>query len=207
MYSERFYKLCRFVINIFYSPFKIIKINGDRTISAPSIIICNHISLDDPLILAHVFKTEPKYLSKKELFKNKFVSAFLTKLGCIPINRQAADMSSIRQCIECIKSGKSLIVFPEGTRMKGKRSKKEDAKGGIGLIAAATKADIIPVSIFTKDYKSSLFKKTIVTIGSPIKFNTYINACEDKKDIGVFAFDFVEKQLIALEESFDRHSN
>ena len=202
MYSRRFYILCRFIIRIFYVPFKRIKIIGKRNVERPSIIICNHISLDDPLILAHVFNTEPKYLSKKELFKNKFLSNFLTKLGCIPINRYSPDLTSIRKCIECIKNDKSLVVFPEGTRKRGQRCKKEDAKGGIGLIAASTKADIIPVSIFTKGYRSSFFKKTVVTIGQPIPYDVYINASEDKRDIGMLAFEIVEKQLISSEAAF-----
>lgn len=204
MYSKRFYIFCRTIIKIFYSPFKRIIIFGNRNIDRPSIIICNHISLDDPLILAHVFKTEPKYLSKKELFENKIFSWFLLKLGCISVNRQAPDLKSMRSCIECINNGQSLVVFPEGKRNRGIRCKKEDAKGGIGLIAASTKADILPVSIYTKDYRSSIFKKTYVTIGKSISYNEYINACEDKRDIGVYAFEVVEKQLIDLEASFEQ---
>lgn len=202
MYSKRFYIICRLFIKLLYIPFKCISINGERKVDKASIIICNHISLDDPLLLAHVFKTEPKYLSKKELFKNKFFSKILTKLGCIPINRNSPDLSSMRKCIECIKNGQSLVVFPEGTRKRGQRCKKEDAKGGIGLIAAATKADIIPVSIYTKNYRSSLLKKTIVTVGKPIPYDEYINVSDDKRDIGMYAFEIVEKQLISSEATF-----
>lgn len=204
MYNKKFYKFCRFFVKVFYSPFKSIKIVGERKIDAPSIIISNHISFDDPLLLAHALKTEPKFLAKKELFTKKIFSDFLLKLGCIPINRASPDMSSMRKCIECIRAGQSLVVFPEGTRKRGTRCKKEDAKGGIGLIAASTKADIIPVSIFTKNFKSGIFKKTIVTIGKPIPYDEYINSCDDKRDIGVYAFSFVEQQLITLEEKLEK---
>ena len=54
------------------------------------------------------------------------------------------------------------------------------------------------------DIRSSIFKKTYVTIGKSISYDEYINACEDKRDIGVYAFEVVEKQLIDLEASFEQ---
>lgn len=203
MYSKSFYKFIRATAIILYKPFKRLTVIGNVNIDRPSIILCNHISLDDPIILAMVLKTEPKFVAKKELFNNKIAAWFLTKMGCISINRQSADISAVRTSMECIKNGQSLVIFPEGKRNRDKRCRKEDAKGGVGLIAAATKADIIPCSIYTKGYHARFPQKSFVQIGEPIKYEEYIAACEDKRDIGVYAFAQVERQLIEAEAKFN----
>ena len=46
-------------------------------------------------------------------------------------------------------------------------------KNGVGLLVFKTEADVMPISIYTENYKVSLFKKVCINIVEPIKFSEY----------------------------------
>ena len=75
-------------------------------------------------------------------------------------------MTAIDFSEEIIKNGWVLGIFPEGTRSKD--FKPARGKSGIALIAKQTKADVLPVSIYTdEEYKKGT--KLTVRFGNVIK--------------------------------------
>ncbi|MEG0546290.1 MAG: lysophospholipid acyltransferase family protein [Oscillospiraceae bacterium] len=124
------------------------------------IMAANHISIFDPVLIGIALKKRPiHYMGKEELFENPLLGKFLTHMDAFPIKRGTGDMSSIEYAEKIVKNGWILGVFPEGTRSKD--FKPQRPKSGIALIAKQTKADVLPVSIYTADdYK----RGTTVTI-------------------------------------------
>lgn len=130
------------------------------------IIACNHQSGQDPIVIGRGCKRTIHFMSKEELFEKDALARFLKHMNAFPIVRGAGDMTAIKYAEEIIKKGWILGIFPEGTRSKD--FKPARGKSGVALIAKETKADVLPVSIYTSDeYKRGT--KLTVRFGKIIK--------------------------------------
>jgi len=109
------------------------------------ILASNHVSYLDPVVLGVVCPRRLNFMSKKELFCNKFISWFLSQVGAFPVKRGFADLSALKYALRCLKEGEALILFPEGSR------RFDDASGepyaGIGFLSAKVNAPVIPAFI------------------------------------------------------------
>jgi 1-acyl-sn-glycerol-3-phosphate acyltransferase len=86
-----------------------------------SIIISNHLSYLDPLLLVSLFEKQ-KTIIKKTFFKVPIFSYLLRESGLIPATNGADDSAlMIRNCENIKKylaSGGNVFIFPEGTRSR-----------------------------------------------------------------------------------------
>ena len=126
-------------------------------------VVCNHVSLRDPILVASLFNRQPAFMGKKELFKNKLAAKLLRQLGGFPVDRGAADMSAIRESVNVLKAGKILIVFPQGHRFP--KDDDREIKNGASLLAIWSKVPVLPVHI-TVPYR--LFRKLKIRVGQPV---------------------------------------
>ncbi len=166
-WKSKFYKIIRFLaiptVGIVL-PFK--AMGRENIPDGPAIICANHSDMKDPILLA--FAVPGKYhlcfMAKQELFNKRFVKWFFTSLGAFPVSRGKADPTAMRRSLQCLKSGKKLAIFPEGTR-----SSEDDAvapKLGAVRFAEKTGAPIIPVYI---PREKKLFHRTKVVFGEPLR--------------------------------------
>lgn len=124
------------------------------------ILASNHMHALDPVFIGLAIKERQlHFMGKKELFENPIAKFFLTKLNGFPIVRGSGDAEALNYAIRVVKEGGILGLFPEGTRSKDYKPAR--AKSGISMIAHKSKADILPVSIYTSD---ELKKHTKLTI-------------------------------------------
>ncbi len=139
-----------------------------------SCLVCgNHISNWDPVFMAISVKRPVFFMGKKELFKIPLLNTFLRAVGAFPVDRENIDFTSVKTAISHIKYENALGIFPQGTRCIGKSPSALPIKNGIGLITFKTQADVVPISIYTKNYRVSLFKKVYINIGKPIEYSEY----------------------------------
>ncbi len=80
-------------------------------------IMANHQSYFDVFVLLNL-PLFIHWMAKEELFKIPFFGMMLRALGGISIDREkrGKGYSSIRQAARTIQNGKTVLVFPEGTR-------------------------------------------------------------------------------------------
>ena len=82
------------------------------------LLVCNHVSLADPIVLLRVFSGhQVAFISKRENQTMFLIGKFMHKLLCQPINREndREALKTIIKCIQIIKDDKASIgVFPEG---------------------------------------------------------------------------------------------
>jgi 1-acyl-sn-glycerol-3-phosphate acyltransferase len=111
------------------------------------LFVSNHQSnFDIPLILSTI--NIPKgFIAKKELEKWPFISAWMKYLNCIFMDRDNLRKSaaSIVEGVNLLRSGYSMVVFPEGTRSKGKAV--DEFKGGSFKLATKSQCPIVPLTI------------------------------------------------------------
>jgi 1-acyl-sn-glycerol-3-phosphate acyltransferase len=114
--------------------------------SRPAIYAANHQSAFDIFVLLAVLPPV-KFLAKIELFSIPLFGIALGRAGSLPVdrsNRQAA-VKSIDRAAQAVRSGSSIIIFPEGTRGTGGEML-PFKKGGF-VLAIKSGQPIVPVSI------------------------------------------------------------
>lgn len=127
----------------------------------------NHRSYTDPILISIPVRRRFAYMAKDELFKNPFFGLLIRTFGAFPVVRGKGDTTVIDTSIEKLKSGRNLVIFPEGTRSyDGKVGK---GKSGVALIAAQSGVDVIPVGIIFEGPKLKFRSKVLVKFGKPIK--------------------------------------
>lgn len=131
------------------------------------ILAANHISALDPvMIISHCPRTL-HFMAKDELFKNPVFASFLKKMNVFPVKRQTSDKRALEFAKRIISSGWALGIFPEGSRIKDAIPKR--AKNGVSYLAAKTKADVLPVSIYKAPGGRKLRPHITIRFGKLIK--------------------------------------
>lgn len=110
------------------------------------VIVSNHQSLLDILILFRLFK-HFKWVSKTEIFRVPVIGWIMTLNKYIKVKRgdKKSILKMMETCKKVLKSGISILMFPEGTR---------SVDGNLGVfkdgafnLALETQTDILPIII------------------------------------------------------------
>ena len=147
-----------------FLPTKII--HKERLPKGRAIITSNHYSNADTIIYDVKFARKFRYMAKKELFKNWFVSWFLKSLGAYPVDRENVSPSVYKKTLSLLKNNKSVFIFPEGTRNKSGSEEMLSIKSGIITFASRGEVDIIPMLMYKPP---KIFRKNYIIVGEPLK--------------------------------------
>jgi len=145
-----FYNFARTVLNILLRLTGEMKINGIDNIpqKGPFIIVADHSSYLDGLVMVSVFKQELTFFSAAYLFDNPFIGFFLRKIKAIPVStdrKRIGSRKSLKEAISRLENGKVLMIFPEGGLRSSDRI--DEIKSGAAYISIKTKVPVLPVSI------------------------------------------------------------
>lgn len=176
--------LLKFMLRLFFK----VKVKGEENIPKDiGLIVCsNHYHWLDPVVVACFFNRKISFMAKKELFDNKFFAFLLKKIYAFPVNRQAADISAIKNALKTVKSNKVLGMFPEGTRVK--LGDNINAEPGIAMIGIKGKAQVIPIGI-SGNYKFR--SKLFINIGQPISLEKYYG-----KKLNIKEFEDISEDIM-----------
>jgi len=111
------------------------------------LFVANHQgAFDIPLLLGYVPGLKG-FIAKKEARRLPIVGTWMKLLRCIFIDRKDLRQSAqaIASGISDLRAGRSLVVFPEGTRSKSGVMNR--FKGGSFKLASRSKAAIVPLTI------------------------------------------------------------
>lgn len=148
-----------------------IQIEGKENIPGDGalVVICNHRHALDPIAVGLAFRRPVNFLAKDNLFDTPFKKWFLTKLNCIPIDRESTDRTAIRKSIEVLDRGEILGVFPEGTRSRD--GKLLPFKGGVSFIASQAPCTIVPMAVSGAERLFKIFRpKVKLIVGEPFPY-------------------------------------
>jgi 1-acyl-sn-glycerol-3-phosphate acyltransferase len=125
-----------------------LKIYGRENLieEGPAILASNHASYLDPPLVGVACRNEIFFLARKSLFEKPVFGPLVSRLNCIPIDRDRGDVAAVRAILRLLKEGKRTVVFPEGTRSRD--GNLQPARAGLGLIIAKSLAPVVPVRIF-----------------------------------------------------------
>jgi 1-acyl-sn-glycerol-3-phosphate acyltransferase len=111
------------------------------------VVMSNHLSYADIVALFLALPVTPGFLAKRELMRVPFLAQALRSGGHVVIDRSQPGnaMQAISQAAAQVKAGKTVLIFPEGTRGDSD-SIGTFKKGGFHLARAAG-VPILPVGL------------------------------------------------------------
>ena len=179
-----FYIIAKFIFLIIFKFFFRLKVTGQENIpqDGPFIIVANHSSLLDPVILGVSVKPKVIFIAAVYLFEIHWLDYLLRKANSIPIHREnyTDNIESIKQALKILHRGGVLGIFPEG----GVNRKKDDLpiKAGAAYLATKVGVPIVPIKIKGADRalpRGAKFIRSLnkieVKIKKPIYCSRYTN--------------------------------
>lgn len=167
--GKYFYPFARVLLTVFSAIFYPCKVqNKDlANITGPMIIMCNHQSMMDPVLVAvklnqHVIH----FIGKRELTRFKPLKWIVEHLHMIAISRHQSDLSAMRAAGAVLKDGKVLGIFPEGKRCQG--ASMEEIETGVSVLALRHKVPLLPVYIAGRPRP---FRKIRMIVTPPLNYD------------------------------------
>ena len=146
------------------------------------ILAPTHVSAIDPVFVVITrWGRRMVVFAKKELFEiNTVLSWFFRSCGAVCVRGTRDEVAVIQDTVEACKQGRTLLIFPEGTREK--EGKLLPPKSGLFVIAAQAGVDVVPCRIHydTPDGKMHLFCRVRVIYGEPMPAEQF--AMENRRD-------------------------
>ncbi len=89
----------------------------DRFPRERAVVMFNHASYMDAIVLAAVLPHAPTYLAKKELAEQFFAGRMLRRLGALFLERYdlSGSLADTAMATDAAREGRLLVIFPEGT--------------------------------------------------------------------------------------------
>ncbi len=167
------------------------------------VVIMNHTSHLDPLfpiISAYFRGVTLRPIYKSEFTENKLLKWIFMRAGGIPIHRHTADLTAIRTAQRALEAGESILIFPEGTRVKA--GEESVIHRGFALMAQLANADVVPMAIvgardITPKRGGHFHKPGFVYLDTakPLKMDDF--KCENRKE------QLAKVEEVAIKEVFD----
>ena len=107
------------------------------------LIVSNHASYLDPVILGVSFPRPLYFFARADLFKNRLFGWLIRTLHAFPVHVDKLDKDAIEHAIKELLVGKTVVVFPEGTRSR--TGALRPGQAGAGFFAVKAKVPVLPV--------------------------------------------------------------
>ncbi len=189
------------------NPFWSVKILDKHKIDRKKVyvMISNHQSLVDILAIYRFF-THYKWVSKIENAKAPFSGWNMRLNRHVLFDRKSKSgiVKMINDCVERIKEGSSIMIFPEGTRSKDGNIQR--FKEGAFRVALETKSPILPIvldgsanALPKNEYIFRNNSKIIVKILDEVPYESFKDLNE--KEVAIKMHDLISSELDKLRES------
>ncbi len=181
-----------------------VRIYGRETLPVPPyIIMSNHASYVDPPLIGMLRRwNRVAFMAKKELFGPSVLRAWFRSVGCIEVDREKG-VAGLRKALHALKHGRSIAIFPEGTRSRD--GSLREAKKGAGFLILRAGVPVVPVyihgsqSALPKEGGIRYGAEISVYAGRPVEAEEFMSLREKKDYTGAAAM--VMERIAALKDS------
>lgn len=148
----------------------------DLPAQGPAIIVANHISGLDPLLLIAASKRPLRFLIAREEYQRFGMQWLFRAAGCIPVDRDGRPEKSLRQALKALQQGEVIAMFPHG-RIHLDSEPPRKLKAGFARLAVWSRAPIYAVRIDGVAGQGKILSapfipgKVLLTIATPIQAN------------------------------------
>ena len=170
------------------------------------VYIGNHRSFFDVLVSYRLFPAPTLFIAKKEFSQVPILSWWMRLLHNLFLDRNDVKqgMKTILKAIDYVKEGKSVCIFPEGTRNRGGEDMLAFHEGSF-KIADKTDCPIIPMTMYNmsavfEDHFPKVTREDVyIDFGTPIIPSAL--AKEDRKHLGSYVREIMIQRYNELKEN------
>ncbi len=148
---HRAYRLVRLILSVVLPLQMRLRVTGREHVPAqgPVLLVCNHLSNVDPLVIGLALSRELRILAKAEVFDWPVIGLLARWCGVVPIRRGQWDVAALRIIAGKLQAGDAVLIFPEGTYAKPPHpAALLQFKIGAAWLAARVRAPVTPVAIW-----------------------------------------------------------
>ncbi len=109
------------------------------------LLLANHISDVDPVVVQAACRRHIFFMAKSELFEGRVLGGIIRWFQAFPVRRGEPDRASIRLAVKLLKNGQVVCVFPEGRLSE--TGKMLPLLPGVVLIARMANVPVVPCGI------------------------------------------------------------
>lgn len=162
--------------------------------AGPVIVVANHISYWDPVVVAAALPRQVFFMGKKELFSIPVLGWLLKCCGVFPVDRDHPDRGALKQTLNLLQRGQVVGIFPEGTRSK--TGSMLPPSTGAAYFATRTGVPVCPAAVVKVKSASSwgLFLRLSLRIGPITRFSG-----RKKQNLD----DVAGRMMLKIQELFD----
>ncbi len=131
-----------------------VRVSGLENIplGTPYVVAINHVSIFDPPLVLSLWPEMLEAVGASNVFDKPLQGNLLKIYGVIPVHRGEYDRVLIETMLAILRSGRPLMIAPEGTRSHAPGMQR--AKPGVGYILDEAGVPVLPVGLVstTKDF-------------------------------------------------------
>jgi len=137
-----------------------------------ALILSNHQSLFDPIMVGLSFDRRLNYMARDTLFGFPPFRWLIQSLDAIPIDREGLGLAGLKETLRRLKQGEMVLIFPEGTRSQD--GEVASLKPGFSALAKRARVPLVPVALdgayqaWPRDHAFPGLSTIHVHIGQPI---------------------------------------
>jgi 1-acyl-sn-glycerol-3-phosphate acyltransferase len=109
------------------------------------LIVSNHQSYLDPVVLAARLRRPLNFVGKSELFLNPVGAWFMRRLNAFPLRQGKGDVAAIKETIRRLQEGHVLNIYPEGARSPD--GDIHELQKGVAFIVRRARVPVVPAVI------------------------------------------------------------
>jgi 1-acyl-sn-glycerol-3-phosphate acyltransferase len=113
--------------------------------TGPVLVLANHQSFFDPIMLGLASPRPLVYLARKTLFKPPWFAWLISSLNAVPVDQEGVAKEGFKAILKHLQAGEAVVVFPEGTRTE--TGALSPLKPGVQLLIKRLRMPIVPMGI------------------------------------------------------------
>lgn len=163
------------------------------------IVVANHRSYMDPLILTNLFwKRRILFIATKEIFKKKFANRFFNRVGLIKIDRDNVAVETFKKAKEVLDRGHIVGIFPE-SHVQNQDEIRKFAPGTV-MMSVICDAPILPIYIAGRKKRKN---RQVIIIGNRIDYKQYTDGKFPTMQQINQITEIIQQEEIKLKEKYD----
>jgi len=151
----------------------------------PAILICNHVSFVDPLVIAAASRRPIRFVMDHRIYRTPLIGFVFRHMNAIPIAPAKEDAAMMEAAFEevahALEAGELVAIFPEGRITDS--GELYPFRPGVQRIVARTPVPVVPMALqglwgsffsrkdgpaMSKPLRRGLFSQIALTVGPPV---------------------------------------